>query len=390
MSAIPGRRKRRTVAMFVTTLLVLLSVPALGWVGVRAVLDSTGGRDALADNLPVQTFPGTPTALYLTADAAGVLTSATVFVLAPAGVGGSIVSVPVNADIGFADDARQSLQQVYADGGVDATALAVESVVLVSFNVVEVVDEATVTEMLLPFAPLTITLTSDVRIGDGESEIPSADEVLRAGTVVLDAEMSARVMFAGAGQGDETGRKGNLEGLWAGFAASVSGGRATTLPTNVAPVTMDEFVTRLVAARVQSRGLTTLPLTEEQNPGGGDVVQLDQSEAVFVFASVAPGSMSAPKLGPVFRVEAPPGYDLPVTLRLDKRLVVGATVISVDTSAPSRPDTLFFVPDEVNRDRAQITDEIFGTIVFAEPTVRIDGVDVTLVLGTDYLSSVET
>ncbi len=390
MSAIPGRRKRRTVAMFVTTLLVLLSVPALGWVGVRAVLDSTGGRDALADNLPVQTFPSTPTALYLTADAAGVLTSATVFVLAPAGVGGSIVSVPVNADIGFADDARQSLQQVYADGGVDATALAVESLVLVSFNVVEVVDEAEVTEMLLPFAPLTITLTSDVRIGDGESEIPSADEVLRAGTVVLDAEMSARVMFAGAGQGDETARKGNLEGLWAGFAASVSGGRATTLPTNVAPVTMDEFVTRLVAARVQSRGLTTLPLTEEQNPGGGDVVQLDQSEAVFVFASVAPGSMSAPKLGPVFRVEAPPGYDLQVKLTIDKILFVGANVISVDTSAPSRPDTLFFVPDEVNRDRAQITDEIFGTIVFAEPTVRIDGVDVTLVLGTDYLSSVET
>jgi hypothetical protein len=273
---------------------------------------------------------------------------------------------------------------------VDATALAVESLVLVSFNVVEVVDEAKVTEVLLPFAPLTITLTSDVRIGDGESEIPSADEVLRAGTVVLDAEMSARVMFAGAGQGDETGRKGNLEGLWAGFAASVSGGRATALPTNVAPATMDEFLTRLVAARVQSRGLTTLPLSDEQNPGGGDVAQLDQSEAVFVFASVAPGSMSAPKLGPVFRVEAPPGYDLQVKLTIDKILFVGANVISVDTSAPSRPDTLFYVPDEVNRDRAQITDEIFGTIVFAEPTVRIDGVDVTLVLGTDYLSTVET
>jgi hypothetical protein len=51
---------------------------------------------------------------------------------------------------------------------------------------------------------------------------------------------------------------------------------------------------------------------------------------------------------------------------------------------------VFLVPNEADRNRAQVTDGIFGTIVFDEPTVRIDGVDVTLVLGTDYLSSVET
>ena len=387
MSAIPDRRRRRTVAMFVATLVVMLSVPALGFVGVRAVLDSTGGRDALADNLPVQTFPKTPTALYLTADAAGALSSATMFVLSPVGVGGSIVSVPVNADIGFADDARQSLQQVFAAGGAEATALAVESLVLARVNLVAVVDEAQLTSFLLPFAPFTITLTSEVVIGD-QTDDDAGGDVLRPGTVVLDAETAAKVLIDGAGEGRETERKGNLEGFWAGFTAAVSGGRATTIATDVPPTDVDQFLTRLVAARVQSRGLTTLPLTEEQNPSGGDIAQLDQSEAVFVFASVAPGQMSSPKLGPIFRVEAPPGYDLQVKLTIDKLLFVGVNVVSVDTTSASRADTVFLVPDEVDRNRTRVADGIFGTIVFEEPTVRVDGVNVTLILGTDYLATV--
>jgi len=50
---------------------------------------------------------------------------------------------------------------------------------------------------------------------------------------------------------------------------------------------------------------------------------------------------------------------------------------------------VFLVPNEADRIRAQVADEIFGTIVFEDPVERIDGIDVTLVLGTDYLSTVE-
>jgi hypothetical protein len=386
MSAIPGRRRKRTVGMFVTTVVMVLLAPVLFWVGFSAVLDSTGGKDALADNLPEKTFPATPTALYLTVDGNGVLSSATVFVLSAKGVGGSIVSVPVNADVGFADDARQSLQQVYADGGVDAMTFAVESLLLLTINDTTVVDAAQLTAFLTPFEPFTISLTSDVVTETAEGDDP---DVLRAGTVVLPAKDAAKVLISGAGLGDESSRKGNHEALWAGFVTAVGGGRGTTLPTAVPPASIEEFTARLVAGPVASRGLSTFALTEEQNPSGLDVVQLDQSEAVFVFGSVAPGSMSGPKLGPNFRVEAPPGYDLQVKLTIDKILFIGANVLSVDTSATPRADTVFLVPNEADRIRAQVADEIFGTIVFEDPVERIDGIDVTLVLGTDYLSTVE-
>jgi hypothetical protein len=385
MSALAGRRRKRTVGMFATTLVVLVLAPLLFWVGFSAVLDSTGGRDALADSLPEQTFPRTPTALYLVTDDEGVLASATVFVLAPSGVGGSIVPVSVNSDIGFSPEARQSLQQVFAEGGAEATKLAVESLVLLTIDLVSQAGPDEAAALFTPFQPFTITLANDV-----QTQNQSGDDVdLVAGAVVVPATTAAQVLTVGAGEGDETARKANIEAVWAAFATSVGGGRATTLPTNVAPASFDEFAQRLTAAPVASRGLSVIRLSDDENPDGGDVVQLDQSEAVFVFASVAPGSMSAPRLGPTFRIEAPPGYDLQVKLTIDKILFVGANVLSVDTSRPARPDTVFLVPNEADRVRAQVADEILGTVTFEDPTVRIDGVDVTLVLGTDYLSSVE-
>ncbi|MFN8022978.1 MAG: hypothetical protein U0Q03_15740 [Acidimicrobiales bacterium] len=387
MSAIPSKRRKRTFAMLATTLVVALVAPLLFWVGLSAVLDSTGGRDALADNLPEQTFPITPTALYLTTDADGVLSSATVMVLSPTGVGGSIVPVPVNADVGFSADARQSLQQVYAAGGVEATQVAVESLLLVTINVVGVVDPTALATFLTPFQPFTVTLASDVVTATDEGQ---DDDVLRAGTVIVPAVDAAKILTSGAGQGQETARKANAEAFWSGFVTSVGGGRASTVPPTGIPASIDDFLARLTSGPVASRGLSVIPLSGDENPDALDVVQLDQSEAVFVFGSVAPGSMSAPRLGASFRIEAPPGYDLQVKLTIDKILFVGANVVSVDTSRPARPDTVFLVPNDADRTRAQVTDGIFGTIVFEEPKVRIDGVDVTVVLGTDYLSSVET
>ncbi len=387
MSAIPGRRRKHTLGMFAVTVAMAVLAPLLFWVGFNAVLDSTGGKDALADNLPEKTFPNTPTALYLTVDDAGVLSSATVFVLSPTGVGGSIVSIPVNSDVGFSADARQSLQQVYAAEGAEATTFAVESLLLLTINTTNVADVAELKAFLLPFQPFTISLTSDVITETAEGDDP---DVLRPGTVVIDAANAAKVLISGAGAGDETARKGNHEAFWAGFTAAVGGGRATALATNVPPTSFEEFAARLEAAPVASRGLSILPLSEDENPSGIDVVQLDQSEAVFVFGSVAPGAMSGPKLGPNFRVEAPPGYDLQVKLTIDKILFIGANVLSVDTSAAPRPDTVFLVPNEADRIRAQVADGIFGTIVFEDPLERIDGIDVTLVLGTDYLATVET
>ena len=379
MTALPRRRRNRSLAMLAVTLLVAASVPVLGYVGVKAVLDSTGGRDAGADNLPVQSFPSTPSAMFLTTDEDGTLSSATVFVLAPSGVGGSIVSVPVNADVGLAADARQSLQQVYAEGGIDAMALALESLLLVAINYSAEANPTELATFLEPYGPFTVDLTTAIPADE------SGQGALSPGTAVLQATNAARVLTTGADDGDQTARQGNVDALWRALVASVGTGRAPAVPITAPPTNFDEFVTHLVASQTQSRGLTGLELTGSENPDDLDVVELDRAEAVLVFGSIAPGLMSAPALGPVIRLEAPPGYEQQVKSTIGKLQFLHANVVSVDTTAPLRAETVFLVPDDANRLRVQTTDEIFGDITFGTPSVRIDFVDVTIQLGTDYL-----
>ncbi len=110
MTALAGRRRRNTLLALAAGLLAAVLAPAMLYVGAKAITNSTAGKNALADALPEQTFPATPTAMLATVDAAGELTSVTVFVLAPdadisaAGYdqrGGSMISVPINVDSVF-------------------------------------------------------------------------------------------------------------------------------------------------------------------------------------------------------------------------------------------------------------------------------------------------
>ena len=411
MSAIAERRRRRTLIMFLITMLVLGAVPALGYVGVNAVLNSTGGRSADDGSLLVQRFPDTPAALFVTVDEAGVLASATVFVLAPVGVGGSIISVPVNADVGFSPQARQSLQDVYADGGLESTVLQVESLLLVTMSYSAEADVQQAAGFLVPFEPYAVDLATDV-VGTSSD---GTDDSIPAGVSELDAAGAAKVLTYGAGVAAEGTRTDNIEALWAALAVSVGAGnpvdQARAVATNSTvdstvvsgsavsgspttatlqrPSDFEQFVERLFSAAVQSRGLSTAELEGDQNPSGVDVVEVDRAEVVYVFASIAPGSMSTPDVGPRLRIEAPAGYDVEVNETLRVLLFLKANVVSVDSTGERQADTVFYVPNDADRVRVQTADVIFDEVRFGEPLVRVEGVDATIVLGTDYLESVD-
>jgi hypothetical protein len=378
-----SERRRRTLAMFATTLVVVILIPLLGYVGARAVLDSTGGKDGSKGNLPVVPLPVTPTAAMLGVDADGKLASITVFVLAGAGTGGSIVPVPVTSDIGFADDARRSIQQVYAEDGLDATLVQLESLLLISIDVHSVAQQSDIAGILLPFQPYQVRLVAPV-------EAENQDDAIAAGDVVLDSVAASQVLTTATGSSTSAERYENAEEVWQGVATSVGEGRPLVETPTGAPADVDALLARLFAGTVRSRGLATAAFDEVSNPTGLDVIALDDGDVVFVFATIAPGSMSAPKIGPVLRVEAPPGYDAQVKRTIDRLLYVGGNVISVDMTGAPQPTTVFYVPDAADRLRVGIADGIFGTINFGEPTVRIEGVDVTVVLGTDYLQRPDT
>ncbi len=430
MSAIARRQRLLDRLMIAATVAAVVAVPVLGYTGVRAVLDSTGGRDARGDNLPIQTFPSTPAAAWFVTDDDGGLAAVAVLVLDPSRQGGSLVDLPVNADVGFVPEARKGLHEVFAEEGVEGAMLGVEALTAVSLEFGFESDAEGVAALLGPLGTLNVDLAVEV-------DVPGWSAPLADGVAALDAGTVAAVLTepAATSAGGFDGHRSNVNAIWTAVTEANGSGSRPAVPDPALPTNQAEFLDRLFSGRVGTRPILAEPLDDDDaatSPsttvpagassstelvsstssttsttasGGGaptttdpddeaastsdPLVVLDRADAVFVFASIAPGSMSGPAAGLLFRLEAPPGYDAEVKRTVEVLLYFGGNVVSVDSTIAPRPDTVFIVPDEVNRDEAEATNGIFGDFSFVEPQVRIDGVDLTVVLGTEYLEGVD-
>jgi hypothetical protein len=428
VSAIARRQRLLDRLMIAATVAAVVAVPVLGYTGVRAVLDSTGGRDARGDNLPIQTFPSTPAAAWFVTDDDGGLAAVAVLVLDPSRQGGSLVDLPVNADIGFVPEARRGLHEVFADEGIEGAMLGVEALTAVSLEFGFESDAEGVAALLGPLGTLNVDLAVEV-------DVPGWSAPLADGVAALDPGTVAAVVTepAATSAGGFDGHRANVNAIWTAAAEANGSGSRPAVPDPALPTNQAEFLDRFFAGRVGTRPILAEPLDDDDEasssssttlpddgsastdvvastssttaPDGGapsttdpddaagstgdPLVMLDRADAVFVFASIAPGSMSGPAAGLLFRLEAPPGYDAEVKRTVEVLLYFGGNVVSIDSTIAPRPDTVFIVPDEVNRDEAEATNGIFGDFSFVEPQVRIDGVDLTVVLGTEYLEGVD-
>lgn len=381
MTALPNVRRRRTALMLTANLLAVVALAGLGFTGVRALQRYQGATKVSVESIKL---PVTPVGMLATVDDDDHLTSIAVFVLtAGSQLGGSIVSVPVSSDsTAGGGDERIPLTEVYADGGAEELVLAVESVlsITIDVNTVATADEAAA--LLTPVSPFKATLPTDVLATD------SGDEVTRfeAGTVSLSAAQAVGVLEATVADQRDADRRGNHEAIWTGVAASVGTGR--TAPDTNAPVTtLDLLLDRLFAATVESRGLPTVEIAAADNPDGKDVDTLVRADAIFILASVAPASMSAPAPGLVFRIEAPPGYEERVKYAVQVILYLGANVQSVYLGGEVHATTRYFINDPRLVEEAESNNALFGETETLTPELPIEGIDVILQLGTDFLTA---
>jgi hypothetical protein len=378
VSALSGVRRKRTALMLTLNLAAVAALGGMTYAGVTALRDYKGATKVSVESLSI---PATPVGMVATVDDDDQLTTVTVMVLsAGTQVGGSIISVPVSSDATAGGaDVRTPLTKVYAEGGAESLAFAVESLLSVTLDVFAVVDRTELTELLRPVAPIGADLPTDVLGSDGQP-------AFAAGVVALSPEQAADLLLTTSPNQDDADRRGNVNALWTGTAAAVGVGR-TSQDTSVPVATLPQLVERLFAAPVRARGLPAVPLPADERPAGVDVDELDRAEAVFVLASVAPASMSAPSPGLVFRLEAPAGYDAQVKIAVAAVLYLGGNVQSVILDGETHPETRILVTDESLAQDAGSTNAYFGTTETLEPEAPYEGIDVILQLGTEFLKS---
>ncbi len=402
MTAIARRRTRRTIVGVVTALLLAALASTMFVVGVVTLSNSQEGEAVGVDTRPREQFPATPNAVLAVTDESGRLASLVVMTLLPDGQGGSIVTVPVNADA----SAGFGLQRRPVDESFDAADLegliaSVEAMLSITVQRAAVVDAAGLEAMLPDVDPMQLALPNDVVDTEGGGGLISA-----AGPQTFTLTEMTAILTAIDDDAETDTSHANDVAVWESLAQSVP---VTVSPEPVPldgldrpipPDTVDELVARLWKGEVSVRDLLVVPVDEAENPTQTDVVLIDRRDSTLVFAQVSPGLVSTPNTGLKARIVAnftdedlaaadglyDSTSDLAVEL-IGRLVFLSGNVISVDTAPTGVPAvTIIEVADERQlQETIDAADALLGEADVRVAETVIEGVDVQVILGLSYL-----
>jgi len=383
VTALPGVRRKRTSLILGMNVVALIAVAGLGLMGWTALKHYEGAKKLeTAETIPLAI---TNVGMLALTDDTGRLAGVTLVVSLPGDlVGGYVLPVPTSIDSTFGTgDERIALTAVFAQEGIEGLALAVEGALSVTLNSSQAVTPAEAEALLAPIGPVPAQLPRDVR----DSVDGTAVVLFPTGAAELTAAQVVQVLTAEVAGEPESARRDNINAVWAAVAAAVGAGK-TQWVVGTPSLTVADLVTRTFAGTVASQSFPTVPIAAELNPGGLDVEQIDRAEAVMWLAAVAPGSMSAPGTGLSYRIEAPPGYVAQVKAAIDALLQLGANVKSVDFGGPVLAVSAALVNTEGEINLVASEDAIFGAVEVSINPQPIEGIDVVLRLGSEYLAGV--
>jgi hypothetical protein len=424
MTAIPQRRRKRSILALGLAVVLIATAAVLVGVAVGTLRNSQAGEAVGIDERPVSVLPSTPNALLAVESDDGELTSIVVLTLLPSGRGGTIVTIPVNADLnsGVGDEAIP-LGVAYEQLELDDFVGQVESMLTIAIERAEAVDAERLAELIEPVVPIDVVLPEDVvnssDLGTGIVAVEGEQEL--RGLLVVDA------LTASDDGGPAYDHHDVDVAVWSGLAANAPVPVSSEMGRDEAgvplpPADVDELVQRLWEGTVQVRDLQVIPFdvaaddvpadaegdasgegdADDGDADGVDVVRVDHRDTVLVFAQISPALVSTPNPALSFRLEIgfteeqllSGGGEFETTSDLARQLIgellfFGANIVSVDLmEAPDGAEatTAIAVADEwFLADMNEFALILFGDSSVEVATELIDGVDVVVVLGTDYL-----
>ena len=413
MTASAERRRRTTIVGALGGLAGVVAVVIVAVVAYSTLRNSEEGRAPEIEVKDSLSFPSTPNAVIGVVDDLDRLTSIAVLTLDPSGIGGSIVTIPVNSDRtnGFASERLPISRQPYTPGDEEQEAQLMselEPLLTLTIERSAVVGPDGLAELLDAVGPMSVDVPE--RVVDVDT--PGSGLVVREGEQRLDVDELVDVFTAIDAEGSSYSHHGIDVALWRAIAAA-AGDVDVDVPVDeferpIAPDGFDEFWSRLLAGEVAMRDLAinANAASAADNETEADFVIVDRRDALLVFGSVSPGLVSKPNESLTFSLRV--GFDegavgrlgedaagSPITKAsmtrrfLGEMLFAQANIVAVDLSETpgSVPDvTRIEVADErLEDDVRDVSERFFGDAEIVVAATIIDGVDAVVVLGADFL-----
>lgn len=383
--AIPALDGWRRWAFVAVEAVLVVATAALGWVGLRTVLDTTAGQ--AVDPVLDPDEPGyeafvspTPVALLAGLDHEGALAWVAVAALGgPEERGGSLLFVP-QATLAHVDALGEvtTLGAAYAAEGRPALHQATADLLGIGFEEVVLVEPARMAELLAPVAPLPVTLPDDV--GD-----------IEAGEHALGPEELVELLVTRPeGESDLT-RLARHELVWRAWLDAVAASTDADVVPGERSAGIGRFVRALAAGETV---IEVLPVRRGELPDtGAELFTPEEDEVAAVVHDLVPFPAGArPGDRPRLRVLDAVGAD-GLAARVARDAVrAGVQVVVVgnaDRFGQDESRVVYFEP--VFDDEAMAVANALG--IGADRVERQDGpnpndlVDITVVVGNDVATA---
>jgi hypothetical protein len=392
-------------------------LPIGGVIAARSLLNSSGGQRV--DDSGALLIPATPAALLATVNDINQVTSLTAFVLAPSGIGGTIISLPVGTRAEtIGGQAPHRIADTFAEAGVEAMLLETEGALDVTFSVVGAVGRSDLAGVLnvLPPIPVTFetpvvntamvmpdpTTTTTIKSRSSRSTEttlppqPTAvdSEMFPVGEQTLTGDQAALVLYTQKAGEPEFDRLAHIKAMWNGVATAVGTGLAPEvaqfdpgLVGTESPKDIGAFIRRVLGGPIQVWQLSAQPLVGADNPLGIDIYALDRFEVLMIMASVAPSSLSIANDTLAVQVDNP-FNDANITRAIVERLSylnVTVALIRNLTISPQQKTvvkTSTVITDELKKIGL---DGVIGPISYAKWQDPVQGIGAQIILGQDFI-----
>ena len=392
-------------------------LPIGGVIAARSLLNSSGGQRV--DDSGALLIPATPAALLATVNDINQVTSLTAFVLAPSGIGGTIISLPVGTRAEtLGGQAPHRVGDTYPQAGIEGMLLEVEGSLDVTFSVVGAVvrnDLAGVLNVLPPIPvnfetpvintamvmpdPTTTTTIKSRNSKSTETTLPPQptavdSEMFPAGEQNLTGDQAALLLYAQKSGEPEFDRLAHIKSLWNGVAAAVGTGLSAevaqfdgALVGIETPNEIGAFMRRMFGGPIQVWQLSAQPLVGDDNPLGADLYALDRFEVLMIMASVAPSSLSIANDTLAVQVDNP-FDDANITRAIVERLSYLNVTVALIRNLPAPPEqkTQIKTSDITKTELQKIgIESIIGPVEFGKLKQPVQGIGAQIILGQDFI-----
>jgi hypothetical protein len=371
-------RPGRTALVLGLSLTVALLAGGLAYRGLHTIRTSKEGRTATGANVTVQQLPLTPAYLIMAMDRGRRPVSFTVLAPSASG-GGTLFIVPASARVQLKTSAQpERLSDAFARGGVAEQTSAVARYLGVELAGSYAADEALLTSIFAPYAPIDVGLEAPVLDTDDKQ----ADRVMYpAGPVSLSADAAAQLLLARAGGESEEVRLPRVDALWTALAKRAP----DTAPIAAAPGSLPALLDSVLRG---PSAIFRFPATKVsdtvRNPSGIDLLDIDLIDIRVKMAQTVPGAVSPSDSN--VRVEIRDPFNDPVLVRDTVTLLtfLGAHVVFIRQTADlPLPTTLVQFQNANNRAPADFLANNMRKGSATAAASPLENVDVTIVLGTD-------